>query len=117
MKRNAYVIGVGMTRFSKHLDKGLKELAIAAIDEALQDASLDKGKLDAAYMGTAAASVITGQVCIPGQAVLRTMGVGYIPVINVENACATSSAAFQQACTMITKGVHDVVLCAECRRS
>ena len=101
MKQNAYVIGVGMTRFGKHLDKGLKELAISAINEALQDAGIDKSKVDAAYMGTAASSVITGQVCIPGQAVLRTMGIGRIPVINVENACATSSTAFQQACTMI----------------
>ena len=112
MKQNAYVIGVGMTRFGNHLDKGLKILAISAINEALRDAGIDKTKIDAAYMGTAASSIITGQVCIPGQTVLRSMGIGRIPVINVENACATSSTAFQQACTMITHGAHDVVLCA-----
>jgi acetyl-CoA acetyltransferase len=112
MKQNAYVLGVGITRFGKHLDKGLKELAIEAIDEALRDAGLETDAIEAAYMGNAAASVITGQVCIAGQAVLRTMGVGRIPVINVENACATSSTAFEQACTMVTTGVYDVVLAA-----
>ena len=112
MKQNAYIAGVGMTRFGKHLDKGLKDLAIVAIDEALEDAGLDKYAINAAYMGTAAASVITGQVCIPGQAVLRAMGVGRIPVVNVENACATSSTAFQQAATMVTQGLYDVVLAA-----
>lgn len=111
MKQNAYVIGVGMTKFGKHLDKGLKELAISAITEAMTDAGISNNDIQAAYMGTAAAGTITGQICIPGQAVLRTMGIGRIPVFNHENACATSSTAFQQACTMITLGAYDVVLC------
>jgi len=50
------------------------------------------------------------QLCIAGQAVLRGLGVGRIPVVNVENACATASTAFQQAATMITLGGYDVVL-------
>ena len=110
MKQNAYVVGVGMTKFGKHMDRGLKSLAIEAIEDALKDAGLDKSRIEAAYMGTAAAPLITNQLCIPGQAVLRTMGIGKIPVINVENACATSSTAFQQACTMVTAGLYDVVL-------
>ncbi len=114
MRQNAYIIGVGMTSFGNHMDVGFNQLAVAAISEALADAGLDKKQLQAVYMGTAAAPVITGQVCIPGQVVLRTMGVGGIPVINVENACATSSTAFQQACTMVTAGLYDVVLAVGC---
>ena len=112
MKMNAYVIGVGMTRFGKHMDKGLKALAISAIDDALKDAGISQDKLQAAWMGTAASGVITGQLCVPGQAVLRTMGIGRIPVINVENACATSSTAFQNACSMVSLGQYDIVLAA-----
>ena len=112
MKQNAYIAGVGMTPFGKHLDRGLKELAIDAITQSLGDAGIESRDLEAAYMGNAAAGVITGQVCISGQAILRTMGVGRIPVFNVENACATSSTAFQQACTMVTAGLYDVVLAA-----
>ena len=110
MKQNAYIAGVGMTTFGKHLDKGLKALAGESIQAALTDAGLNPNDLNAAYMGTAAAPVITGQVCIPGQIVLRELGIGKIPVINVENACATSATAFQQAATMITSGLYDVVL-------
>ncbi|QCY09450.1 thiolase family protein [Pseudomonas sp. MPC6] len=110
MKQNAYIAGIGMTRFGKHLDRGLKSLAGEAICAALNDAGIDKSKLDAAYVGNAAAGIITGQVCIPGQSVLRELGIGKIPVVNMENACASSSSAFVQACSMITAGLHDVVL-------
>src|ERR1700712_119999 len=111
-KQNAYVIGVGMTRFGKHLGRSLNSLAREAIKQALDDAGIEASQLNAAWMGTGAAPVITGQVCIAGEAVLRGMGVGRIPVINVENACATSSTAFQQACTMVTHGLYDIVLAA-----
>lgn len=110
MRMNAYVAGVGMTRFGKFLDRGLKSLAAEAIDEALKDAGIARSEIQAAYMGNGAAGVTTGQVLIPGEAVLRGMGIGRIPVINVENACATSATAFQQAAQMITLGVYDVVL-------
>lgn len=110
MQQNAYIAGVGMTSFGKHLDRGLKSLAGEAITAALTDAGLETSDLNAAYMGNAAAAVITGQVCVPGQMVLRSLGIGKIPVVNVENACATAATAFQQAATMITAGLYDVVL-------
>jgi acetyl-CoA acetyltransferase len=110
MKQNAYVAGVGMTAFGKHIDRGLKSLAGEAITTALADARLDPSDVNAAYMGNAAAAVITGQVCVPGQMILRSLGIDSIPVVNVENACATAATAFQQAATMITAGLYDVVL-------
>ena len=110
MKMTAYVGGVGMTPFGKHLDKGLKQLGALAITEALADAGIDAGQIQAAFMGTAAAPVITGQLCIAGQTVLRGMGIGRIPVVNVENACATSSTAFHLACAAVSAGQYDIVL-------
>lgn len=110
MKQNAYVAGVAMTHFGKHLDRNLKSLASEAVTGALKDAGLDKSALEAAWVGNVGAGVISGQVCVPGQVVLRDMGIGGIPVINVENACASSATAFQQACSMVTLGAHDVVI-------
>lgn len=110
MKQNAYIAGVGMTPFGKHLDRSLKSLGQQATAQAIADAGIASGQLQAAWVGTAAASVITGQVCVPGQVILRSMGIGKIPVVNVENACATSATAFQQACNMVTLGAYDVVL-------
>jgi acetyl-CoA acetyltransferase len=110
MKMNAYVAGVGMTPFGKHLDKTLKGLAGEAITAALADAGMQKGELQAAWMGNAAAGVVTGQEMIRGQVALRALGIGRIPVVNVENACASSSTAVHQASAMISAGYYDVVL-------
>ena len=110
MQINAYVAGVGMTRFGKHLDMTLKGLAGEAIREALNDAGLQSNDLEVAYMGNAAGGVVQGQEMISGQVALRELGIGKIPVINVENACATSSTAFNQACAMVTAGAYDVAL-------
>ena len=110
MQMNAYIAGVGMTRFGKYLDTPLKHLAVQAIEQTLADAGLEPGDLDAAYMGNAVGGLIVGQEMIRGQVALREMGVGHIPVINVENACASSSTAFNQACAMVTAGCYDTVL-------
>jgi len=110
MKQNAWIAGVGMTNFTKHADRTLKSLSIEAITEALKDADMTAHQLEAAYMATAGTAVTVGQVMVPGQAALREMNIGGIPVVNVENACASAATSFQQACTMVTHGVHDVVL-------
>jgi acetyl-CoA acetyltransferase len=110
MKQQAWIAGVGMTHFGKHMDRGLKSLAGEAVNAAVADAGIGLGDVQAAWMGNAAAAVITGQVCVPGQMILRELGVGRIPVVNVENACATAATAFQQACTMVSAGLYDVVL-------
>lgn len=110
MKMEAIVAGVGMTTFGKHLDRGLKSLGAEAVQAALDDAGLDASALEAAYVGNAAAGVVTGQESIRGQVVLRGMGIGGIPVINVENACASASTALHQGAAMVTAGLYDVVL-------
>ena len=110
MKMHAYVAGVGMTRFGNHLETKLKDLAAESIRAALADAGIGPGEIQAAYMGNASAGVIQGQEMIRGQVVLNSMGINKIPVVNVENACATSSSAFNQAAAMVTFGAYDVVL-------
>lgn len=110
MKMNAYIAGVGMTRFGKHLDLSLKSLAGEAICEAIEDAGLGNKDIQAAYMANAAGGVVLGQEMIAGQVALRELGIGRIPVINLENACASSSTAFNQACAMVSLGVYDVAL-------
>jgi acetyl-CoA acetyltransferase len=110
MKMNAYIAGVGMTRFGKHLDSTLKGLAGEAICEAIEDAGIDRNEIEAAYMANAAGGVVLGQEMISGQVALRELGIGKIPVINLENACASSSTAFHQACTMVSLNVYDVAL-------
>lgn len=82
MKMNAAIAGVGMTRFAKHPDLGLKALGVQAVTDALADAGIDASDLDAAYVGNATAGLITGQESILGQVILRSIGLGRLPVIN-----------------------------------
>src|SRR5579871_2822169 len=110
MKMNAYVAGVGMTRFSRMMDRGLKSIGGEAIEAALADSGVQKKDVQAAWLSNAAAGVLTGQECIRGQVVLRGIGMGGLPVINVENACASASTAFNQACAMVSAGLYDIVL-------
>ena len=108
--RNVAIVGAGMTRFGKYLDRSMKDLAREAVDAALQSAGTDKSVLEAAVVGNAAAGLITGQECVRGQVVLREMGIGGIPIINCENACASSSTAFHMAWLYVASGMYDVAL-------
>lgn len=110
MKLNATLAGVGMTRFMKYPDKGLKELGSEAVRQAVTNAGIELADLEAAFVGNCAAGLVTGQESIRGQVILDTIGVGKIPIINVENACASGSTALIQAATMVTAGLHDIVL-------
>ena len=110
MKLRAVIAGVGMTNFGKHLESGLKALGGEAVQRALADAGIDARQLEVAYVGNAAAGLVTGQESIRGQVILRSLGIGCIPVINVENACASASTALQQACGAISAGQYDVAL-------
>lgn len=102
--------GVGMTRFAKQSERGLKELSAAAVNAAVKDAGVGIEQVQCAYFGNAVAASMTGQEMLLGQFVLRPVGIGEIPVINVENACASASTAFQLAWQAIATGVADVAL-------
>lgn len=110
MLTKAIVAGVGMTRFGKQMERGLKDLGAEAVTAAVADAGLTLDDLQGAYVGNCAAGTVTGQESIRGQVILDPLGIGKIPIVNVENACASGSTAFYQACAMVTAGIHDVVL-------
>ena len=89
--RDVAVVGVGMTKFGKFLERGIKDLVQEAVEKAIADAGIEKKDIEAAYMGNAVAGLMTGQECIRGQVTLSAMGIEGIPMHNVENACASSS--------------------------
>mgnify|MGYP005991851027 FL=1 len=47
---------------------------------------------------------------VRGQIALRSMGIGQIPVVNIENACASGSSALNLAVTFLKAGDGDVAL-------
>ena len=108
--REVIVAGVGIHSFGKFLDKSLKELGRVAIKDALDEAGLGVKDVEAAYFGNAYGGLITGQESVRGQTVFLYSGLAEIPVLNVENACASGSSAFREAWLAVASGVHDVTL-------
>jgi acetyl-CoA acetyltransferase len=108
--RDVAVAGVGMTRFGKLPDKGIKDLVKEAAQAAIQDAGMGIKDIEAAYVGNAAAGLMTGQEMIRAQVTLSAMGIEAIPMYNVENACASSSTAFHLAWMAVAAGVYECAL-------
>ena len=105
-----FVAGVGMTPFGRHPDLTLKDLAGAAVAEALSDAGIAKSALQAVFFANATQGHLEGQHMIRGQLAMRALGVGGIAVFNVESACASGSSAFDLAVNYVCSGAADVVL-------
>jgi acetyl-CoA acetyltransferase len=93
-----------MTPFGRHSDKSFTKLGEDAIRDALEDAGMDFSAIEVAFCG----HVMQGSTA--GQRVLRKVGKTGIPMMNVENACASGTTAFRMAWTQVATGLHDVAL-------
>lgn len=104
MSLGAYVIGGGMVPFGRHPDVGAEQLAARACLEAIKDADIELNTVNAAFCGH------VSQGMTFGARVLDAIGIAGIPVLNVENACASSSTALHLACMAVSAGQYDRVL-------
>jgi len=102
--REVSVIGVGMSRFAKQPEVSIVDLTQAPILDALDDAGVAVGQVQAAYSG----SVFGGSGL--GQKVLKGIGISSIPILNLENACSSGSSAFREAWLGVASGMYDVTL-------
>lgn len=105
-----YVAGVGMTPFGKLAEVSIKAMTRQAVEAALADAGIGAQALQAAYFANASQGHMEGQQMIRGQVALRSMGIGGIPVVNVENACASGSSALNLAVNFVRAGEGDAAL-------
>ena len=108
--RDTYIIGVGMTPFGRHPDKSLAKLARQAVNDAVTDAGIEKYQVQGITFGNATQGALEGQHGIRGQVALDGAGFGNVPVINVENACASASTALNLAHIFVGSEAYDCVL-------
>ena len=106
---SVYITGAGQTPCGRFRNETLASLAILALDGALADATLDPERIDAIFFANALAGLMTGQECVRGQVALRHSRYGGIPIVNVDNACASGSTALHLACQAIAAGTHGTV--------
>src|ERR671929_1081286 len=108
--RDVYIAGTGMTAFGKFMDSSVRKLAEEATAEALRDAQAAPSDIEMAFFSNATAGILTGQEMIRGQVALRNTGVLGVPIVNVENACASASSAFFLAHMAVASGQVDIAL-------
>ncbi|MBI4695133.1 MAG: thiolase family protein [Gammaproteobacteria bacterium] len=107
---DVFVAGVSMTAFGKHLTRSIKDLAQDALQGALKDAGAELGDIEAVFYGNCVQGHMDGQDMIRGEIALRAAGLQNVPMINVENACATGSSAFHLAVSYVRSGAADIAL-------
>ena len=108
--RDVYIAGAGMTAFGKFMDSSVRKLAEEAVAGALLDAQATPGDVEMAFFSNATAGILTGQEMIRGQVALRYTGVLGVPIVNVENACASASSAFYLAHMAVASGQVDIAM-------
>lgn len=102
--REVCVVGTGLIPFGKYPDKTLAEIGWPAVKEAIVESDLPPRQIDAVFCGTALGGMLAGQ------RVMKTLGISGIPIINVENACSSSSSALSLAWLSVASGQHDLVV-------
>lgn len=99
-----------MTRFGKYVEKTLQDLAYDPIWNVIEESKIDPHDIENVFVGNAYAGLITGQESVRGQVIMREAGITGIPIINVENACASGSTAFYLAHRAVASGQADLAL-------
>jgi acetyl-CoA acetyltransferase len=105
-----YIAGIAMTVFGRHFERSLEDLAGEALRAPLADAGCGTCDIGAAFYAGITNGALKGQLAIPGQVVFSKIGISAIPVFNVENACASGSAAVHLAVQHLRSGACDVAL-------
>jgi acetyl-CoA acetyltransferase len=98
------VVGVGMIPFGKYPETNITDLGWPAVKAAIKDAGIDPRRLRAVYAGTARGGAMVGQ------RIMGRLGLAGLPIINVENACSSSSSAMAQGVMAVSSRAYDVVL-------
>jgi acetyl-CoA acetyltransferase len=102
--RPAYVAGIGFHRYQFISETPYVELGLTAVRAALDDAGLPWPAIESAYVAKALLPMA------PGRPMLRHLGASGIPIVHVENASASGSAAFRHAVMEVAAGLAEIVL-------
>ncbi len=102
--QGVYVVGIGLHPYQFPSDTPYTQLGLVAVRAALADAGLAWKQVQSAYVGTTSIGMAAGRV------MFRHLGSTGLAVTQVENASASGSFAFRQACMEVAHGISDVVL-------
>lgn len=99
-----------MTQFGQQLRRSEADMAETVAEQALKDAGISETDVQRVFVANAAAGLESGQDTILGQLPLQTTSLAGIPLVNVENACASGSSAVSLAYEAIVAGRCDIAM-------
>lgn len=102
--RPVHVVGVGLHPYQRPSDTPYTALGVTAVRAALADAGIAWTDIESAYTGTATTAMGLSRL------MYRHLGSTGIPMTQVENASASGSSAFRQACIEVASGLVDVAI-------
>ncbi len=113
MAEPVYVIGSARTDFARNLKregKSLRDLIVEAGREAIEDAGILPGDVQAGVVGNFAAGLFTRQLHLGAMLTQIDESLRGIPTVHTEAACASGSVAVLTAAQQIMGGLRDVVI-------
>jgi acetyl-CoA C-acetyltransferase len=96
------IVGMGCTQFKEQWNKGVDEMLVDSVTDAIADADIKLNDVDAWWLGTMASGN-------SGITLAKPLKLDYKPVSRLENFCATGSEAFRNACYAVASGAYDLV--------
>ena len=104
MTRPVGIAGVGLHPFGRFDGLTATDLGVVAVRAALAEAGVERGRIDAAFCGTAYGGVAAGH------RVLSALALTGMGIIDVEAGCASGGAALQLGVAQVASGQADCVL-------
>ncbi|AIF69366.1 acetyl-CoA acetyltransferase [Palaeococcus pacificus DY20341] len=104
--RKPVIIGVGAVPVGEHWRTSLRDMAVEALLNAMEDAGVDK--VDSLYVGNMASGSFIEQENL-GALIADFAGLGNIPAVKIEAACASGGAAVQEGVKAVMSGLEEVV--------
>jgi len=102
--RETVIAGIGITKWGIYPDQEWYDFGSESVLMALKDAGMEYKDIQIAFCGSCYQGVSSGHK------VLAEIGKTGIPIVNVENACSSSSSALRLAYQMVSTGLYDVAL-------
>ena len=102
--KDAFIVGAAMIPMGKHRTSSYAGLAVPAVLNALQAAGVSPQHIESVVCSHAFGGMLAGQ------RIAKDVGIGGVPILNVDNACSGGASALHLACKDVCAGRHELVL-------
>jgi len=104
------IVGIGLHPFGRHDGISGAQMGAFATRQAVRDAGIEWGQIQAAFGGSAASALPGDHDNSTADSMVSQLGMTGLPFVNVQNGCATGGTAVSMAATAIVAGACDVAL-------